>query len=100
MRHGIVGVESDDFQLRMQILQALVGIAHDAAFARHGEHFRIVHAIAESDAVLQALAHRFRHRFQRMTFRHAARHDFQTGKRREADVDAIAPAGVNRLLQR
>ena len=93
MRHGIVGVESDDFQLRMQILQALVGIAHDAAFARHGEHFRIVHPIAKSDAVFQAVAHRFRYRFQRMTFRHAARHDLQTGKRREANVDAIAPAG-------
>ena len=35
------------------------------------------------------------HFFQRMPFRHAARHHFQAGWEREADVDPIAPAGVD-----
>ena len=35
-----------------------------------------------------------------MPFRHAARHHFKAGDGREAHVHAIAPAGIDRLLQR
>lgn len=30
MRYGIVGIDANNFQTRMQIFQALMGIAHNA----------------------------------------------------------------------
>lgn len=68
MRHCVFGVSTNHFQLGMQIFQALMRAAHNAAFTRHRQHFGIVHSIAKGNTILQAVAQFLRHRFQRMAF--------------------------------
>jgi hypothetical protein len=80
--------------------QALVGVFHDAAFTRHGEHFGVVHAVTKGDAVLQVKAQTFGHCFESMALGDAAGHHFQAGQGGETDVNPVAPARIDRLLQR
>lgn len=68
MRHGVIRVDADHLKFGIQVFQTLVRIAHDAAFARHREHFSVVHSVAKGDTLFQAVPHRLSDRFQRMTF--------------------------------
>ncbi len=68
MRHRVVGISTNHFQLGMKVFQTLVRTAHNAAFPRHRQHFGIVHPVTKRNTILQAVAQFLRHRFQRMAF--------------------------------
>ncbi len=67
MRHRVVGISTNHFQLGMKVFQTLVRTAHNAAFPAI-DSISASFIPTKRNTILQAVAQFLRHRFQRMAF--------------------------------